>query len=155
MPTRRRSPRSSPARPRSRRPGSLRTGIPAVPLPDLSQGVIQLPLAVGTQTFPAVFKRGYIQSFNLTVQHEIGWGIVGQAAYVGSRAIRQTANVNINAAGPGGGNPGRALAKFGRTATINMLMPFGDAKYDSLQTQLTRRLSGGSCSAWRIRCPRP
>lgn len=124
--------------------GSLRTGIPAVPLPDLSQGVITLPPTVGTQTFPAVFKRGYIQSFNATVQHEIGWGIVGQAGYVGSRAVRQTANVNINAAGPGGGAAGRALAKFGRTATINMLMPFGDATYNSLQTQLTRRLSNGS-----------
>ena len=124
--------------------GSLRTGIPAVPLPDLSQGVIVLPPTVGTQTFPAVFKRGYIQSFNATVQHEIGWGIVGQAAYVGTRAIRQTANVNINAAGPNGGNAGRALAKFGRTATINMLTPFGDATYNSLQTQLTRRLSDGS-----------
>ena len=124
--------------------GSLRTGIPAVPLPDLSQGTIVLPPAVGTQTFPEVFKRGYIQSFNLTVQHEIGGGLVGQAAYVGTRAIRQTANVNINAAGPGGGNAGRALAKFGRTATINMLMPFGDATYNSLQTQLTRRLSDSS-----------
>ena len=124
--------------------GSLRTGIPAVPLPDLSQGTIVLPPAVGTQTFPADFNRGYIQSFNLTVQHEIGWGLVGQAAYVGTRAIRQTANVNINAAGPGGGNAGRALAKFGRTATINMLTPFGDANYNSLQTQLTRRLSDSS-----------
>ena len=124
--------------------GSLRTGIPAVPLPDLSQGVIVLPRAVGTQTFPAVFKRGYIQSFNVTLQHEIGWGVVGQAAYVGTRAIRQTANVNINAAGPGGGNAGRALANFGRTATINMLTPFGDATYNALQTQVTRRLSGGS-----------
>ena len=124
--------------------GSLRTGLPAVPTPDLSQGVIVLPPTVGTQTFPAVFKRGFIQSFNATVQHEIGWGIVGQAAYVGTRAVRQTANVNINAAGPGGGNPGRALAKFGRTATINMLMPFGDAEYNALQTQVTRRLSGGS-----------
>ena len=69
---------------------------------------------------------------------------MGQAAYVGTRAIRQTANVNINAAGPGGGNAGRALAKFGRTATINMLTPFGDATYNSLQTQLTRRLSDSS-----------
>ena len=78
------------------------------------------------------------------MQHEIGRGLVGQAAYVGTRAIRQTANVNINAAGPGGGNAGRALAKFGRTATINMLTPFGDATYNSLQTQLTRRLSDSS-----------
>ncbi len=125
--------------------GSLRTGIPAVPLPDLSQGVIELPRAVGTQTFPEVFRRGYIQSFNLTVQHDIGAGLIGQAAYVGSRAIRQTANVNINASSPGGGNNGRALfAQFGRIANINMLMPFNSATYDSLQTQLTRRLSGSS-----------
>jgi len=125
--------------------GSLRTGIPAVPVPDLSQGVIELPRAVGTQTFPAVFNRGYIQSFNATVQHDVGAGFIAQVAYVGSRAIRQTANVNINAAGPGGGNNGRALfPKFGRIANINMLMPFNTATYDSLQTQLTRRVSATS-----------
>ncbi len=123
--------------------GTLKTGIPAVPVPDLSQGVITLPTAVGTQTFPEVFNRGYIQSFNLTVQQDIGAGFVVQAAYVGSRAIRQTANVNINAAGPGDGNPGRALAKFGRIANINMLTPFNTANYNSFQTQLTHRLSEG------------
>ncbi len=125
--------------------GSLRTGIPAVPLPDLSQGSIELPVAVGTQTFPEVFNRGYIQSFNLTLQQDIGAGVIGQIAYVGTRATRQTANVNINAAGPGGGNNGRALfPQFGRIANINMLIPFNTATYDSLQAQLTRRLSANS-----------
>ena len=125
--------------------GSLRTGIPEVPVPDLSQGVIELPTAVGTQTFPAIFDRGYIQSFNLTVQHELGAGFVAQAAYVGTRAIRQTANVNINAAGPGGGNNGRALfPQFGRIANINMLTPFNSATYDSLQMQLTRHVAAVS-----------
>jgi hypothetical protein len=94
--------------------GSLRTGIPAIPTPDITPGIINLPTNIGTQTFPSVFHRGYIQSFNLTVQREIGWGFTAQMAYVGSRAIRQTANLNINAAGPGGGNAGRALASFGR-----------------------------------------
>jgi hypothetical protein len=123
--------------------GSLRTGIPEVPVPDLSQGIIQLPTAVGTQTFPAIFDRGYIQSFNVTVQRELGARFVAQAAYVGSRAIRQTANVNINAAGPGGGNNGRALfPQFGRIANINMLTPFNSATYDSLQMQLTRHVAG-------------
>ena len=76
------------------------TGIPAMPLPDLSQGTILLPAAVGTTTFPAEFNRGYIQSYNLTVERS--WpGSYAQAAYVGTRAIRQTANVNINAGGPG------------------------------------------------------
>jgi hypothetical protein len=122
--------------------GTLKTGIPAVPVPDLSQGIISLPTAVGTQTFPEVFHRGYIQSYNLTVQQDIGAGFVVQASYVGSRAIRQTANVNINAAGPGGGNSGRALfPQFGRIANINMLMPFNTATYNSLQTQVTHRFA--------------
>lgn len=125
--------------------GSLRTGIPAVPVPDLSQGTVTLPTAVGTQTFPEVFNRGYIQSFNLTIQRDIGGHITVQAGYVGSRAIRQTANVNINAGqGPGAGNAGRGLARYGRIANVNMLMPFNTATYDSLQVQVTRRLSAGS-----------
>jgi len=125
--------------------GSLQTGIPTVPLPDLSQGIIALPVAVGTQTFPRVYNRGYIQSINFTVQRDVGAGFIAQAAYVGSRAIRQTANVNINAAGPGGGNNGRALfPQFRRTANINEMRPFNTATYDSLQTQVTRRLSDSS-----------
>ena len=126
--------------------GTLRTGIPTVVVPDLSQGSVVLPLTVGTQTFPEVFNRGYIQSFNLTVQRDIGGHVTVQAGYVGSRAIRQTANVNINAAqGAGVGNAGRGLARYGRlTTNINMLMPFNTATYDSLQMQVTRRLSAGS-----------
>ena len=108
--------------------------------PDLSTGIINLPTNIGTQTFPEEFDRGYIQSFNLTIQQDIGWGFTAQAAYVGSRAVRQTANVNINAGEVGQGNAGRALAKYGRIANINMLVPFNTATYDSLQTQLTRRL---------------
>jgi Carboxypeptidase regulatory-like domain/TonB dependent receptor len=124
--------------------GTLQSGLPAILSPDISAGSIALPANIGTQTFPQVFNRGYIQSFNLTLQRDIGWGFTAQGAYVGSRAIRQTANVNINAGEVGGGNAGRALAKFGRIGNINVLMPFGTATYDSLQTQLTRRLNPGS-----------
>jgi hypothetical protein len=123
--------------------GSLRTGIPETVGPALGQGTIDLPVAVGTQTFPEEFKRGYIQSFNFTVERDIGANFYVQGAFVGSRAIRQTANVNINAAqGPGGGNSGRALfPQYGRIANINMLMPFNTASYNSLQTRVTRRLN--------------
>ncbi len=124
--------------------GTLAAGLPAIVSPDISSGSITLPANIGTQTFPQVFNRGYIQSFNLTIQRDIGWGFTAQAGYVGSRAIRQTANVNINAGVPGLGNSGRALAKFGRIANINSLMPFGTTTYDSLQTQLTRRLNPSS-----------
>ncbi|HUS06560.1 MAG TPA: TonB-dependent receptor [Bryobacteraceae bacterium] len=125
--------------------GTLRTGIPAIPVPDLSQGIIDLPKNVGTQTFPQLYNRGYIESFNFTIQREIGSGGSVQAAYVGSRAIRQTANLNLNAGSPGGGTAGRALfARTGRTADIRSMAPFNTANYNSLQVQGTKRLGAGS-----------
>ncbi len=126
--------------------GTLRTGIPNIATPDLSAGVINLPLAVGTTTFPEEFRRGYIQSFNFTVQRLIWGGFNLQAAYVGSRAIRQTALVNINAAArPGSGNAGRALALRypGRIGAITLYTPFSTSNYNSLQMQLTKQLAGG------------
>ncbi len=121
--------------------GSLRTGIPEVVGPDLSLSEFPLPLAVGTTTFPKVFNRGYIQSWNATFQRDIGAGVNVQAAYVGSRAIRQTVNQNINAAGPGGGNNGRALfARSGRISNITYHTPFDTVQYDSFQSQATRRM---------------
>ncbi len=121
--------------------GSLRTGIPAVVGPDLSLSQFPLPLAVGTTTFPQVFHRGYIESWNATVQRDVGLGFNVQAAYVGSRGIRQTVNQNINASGPGGGNTGRALyAQFGRISNITYHNPFHTTTYDGLQMQATRRV---------------
>jgi hypothetical protein len=122
--------------------GTLRTGIPDVVGPDLTQNVFTLPAAVGTTTFPQTFHRGYIESYNFTIQRDAGAGFNVQAAYVGSRAIRQTAILNINAAGPGGGNAGRALfPAFGRIADIKDFTPFNTASYNGLQLQATRRIA--------------
>jgi len=121
--------------------GSLRTGIPEVVGPDLNQTVFTLPAAVGTTTFPQTFHRGYIESYNFTIQRDAGAGFNLQAAYVGSRAIRQTVIQNINAAGPGGGNNGRALyPSFARISDIRYFTPFNTASYNGLQTQVTRRV---------------
>ncbi len=124
--------------------GSLRTGIPAVQGPDLTQGTLILPPALQTTTFPTDFRRGYINSFNFTVQREFwgGWSL--QSGYVGSRAIRQTAIVNANAGVPGGGNAGRLLFRGSRIGTINFFTPFNTANYNSLQTQLNKRFADGS-----------
>ena len=126
--------------------GTLRIGLPEVVGPDLSKGTISLPLNVGDTTFPENYNRGYIKSYNFTIQHEIGWGFNGQVGYVASRAIRQTAIVNINASDTvDTGTAGRLLnIKYGRTADIKMMMPFNDATYDSVQSRLTRRIAGGS-----------
>jgi len=123
--------------------GSLRTGIPEVVGPDLSQSVFTLPAALATTTFPTVFHRGYIESWNATFQRDLGAGINVQTGYVGSRAIRQTVIQNLNAGGPGGGNAGRLLfPAFGRTADIRYFVPFNTAKYNGWLSSVTRRFGG-------------
>jgi hypothetical protein len=124
--------------------GSLRTGIPEIVGPDLTQGRIELPLAVGTVTWPEEYRRGYFQSFNFTIQQDLGAGFILNTAYVGTRGIRQTAIHNINYGTPGSGNAGRVLARrWGRIANINMYMPFSTANYNGWQNQLTRQFSNG------------
>jgi hypothetical protein len=125
--------------------GSLRTGLPPIVGPDLSQTVYSLPTNVGTTTFPQVFHRGYIESYNFTIQRDAGAGFNVQAAFVGSRGIRQTVIQNINSAGPGGGNNGRALfPSFGRIANVSYFTPFNTSSYNGLQLQATRHVKGAA-----------
>src|SRR5262245_19919684 len=125
---------------------NLTAGIPFVARPDLSSGVVRLPDNVNPgSTVPFEFRRGYIHSYNLTLQREIA-GFVAEAGYVGTRSIRTLTNENLNAAPIGAGNPGRILnVQLGRNFTdVGCLCPDTNAYYDSLQTRVTRRLGSGS-----------
>jgi len=125
---------------------TLPTGVVLTPLPDLSNGVIPLPLNVGTTTIPQPFRRGYIHNFNFTVQQE--WkGFVLDTGYVGARGIRPLAQLNMNASPVGTGAAGGLLSQaLGKTITggITGLVPFKNNYYDSMQTKLTRRFHDGS-----------
>ncbi len=126
-------------------PGTLRTGIPPIIGPDVSQGIIVLPPAVGTTTVPQNFNRGYIQSYNLTIERSLGSGFVFEAGYVGTQAYRQVAYMNLNAGAPGGGNAGRALyLPSSRIADITQITPYNTASYNGLQTKLTHRFSASA-----------
>src|SRR5262249_27513451 len=52
--------------------GSLATGLAPVVFPDLSKGKIQLPAIVGTDGNVANYRVGYTESYNLTVQRDVG-----------------------------------------------------------------------------------
>lgn len=120
--------------------GSLATGLPPIVGPVLSQGTFPLPIGTTTATFPAHYRRGYIESINVTLQRDLRFFTV-QAAYVSSLAIRHTTDMNVNAAGPGGGVAGQYYYPLtGQTAAITESVPFNNSKYNSLQTQLTRRM---------------
>jgi hypothetical protein len=124
---------------------SVPTGIVLVPAPDLSTGVVPLPTNVGTITIQNPFHRGYIHSFNLTVEQEFK-GFVFQTGYVGALDIRPLVNMNLNAGPPGAGQAGGLLSQsLGKVyTTINGEVPFKSNSYHSLQTKVTRRFAQGS-----------
>ncbi len=119
--------------------GPLTIGLPAAVAPNLALGTIPLPRNLSTQAIANPFRRGYIESYNLSLQRDLGSGFTGTAAYVGTHEVRQMSNVNINAAAPGTGTPGRLLYAINST-DINEDLPFNSSRYDALQTQLTRRV---------------
>ena len=57
--------------------GTLEAGIPAVAAPQLGNGIIDMPLDVSITVPGNPYVRPYIQSWNLTLQKEIGAGFVG------------------------------------------------------------------------------
>lgn len=127
--------------------GSLATGIPAVRFPDISSGVVDIPNTISTNSLQAgEFRRGYIQSYNATLQREMWGGFVLQTGYVGTRSIRAGVTYFNGNAGliPGAGVNGRPLrAPFGVGVDRNFFIPMGYARYDSWQNNLSRRFSGG------------
>jgi hypothetical protein len=125
---------------------SVPTGLVLIPPPNLSTGVIPLPTNAGTTTVPNPFQRGYIHSFNLTVEQDFK-GFVLQTGYVGSLDTRPLVNMNLNASAPGTGAAGGLLSQaLGKTytGTINGEVPFKSNSYNSLQTTVTRRFAQGS-----------
>lgn len=120
----------------------LEQGIPVVPPVSLGNGIIPIPGNVAAVTLPDKFDRGYVQSWNLSLQKEIGWGFVGEAAYVATRQVRQLGLIELNWAPIGTGNNGRQLRqRFGRDASTQLVAPVGGSSYHGLQTRLDRRFS--------------
>jgi hypothetical protein len=125
--------------------GSLTTGLPPVTFPDLNSGKLVFPTGLGTSTYPDHIRRGYIESYNFTIQRQLPWGLNFQTGFVGTHSIRQFAHVNINVAGPGAGNAGLPLNKlWGNTSSIVVVEPFNSSRYNSIQTQAVKRIRGAS-----------
>jgi hypothetical protein len=127
--------------------GTLQSGIPAPVFPDITSGVINLPPTFTTNTLQAgTFRRGYIESFNFTVQRELGAGFVLQTGYVGTRSIRQALSYYDANAGfiPGAGANGRPyFLLYGANVSRNLFIPMATNRYDAWQSNVTRRLSRG------------
>jgi hypothetical protein len=123
--------------------GELRNGVPAIPIPSLGDGFVPIPGNVTAFTIPTEFDRGYVQSWNFTMEREIGKGFKGEVGYVATRQTRQLGFRELNWAPIGGGAAGQQLfQRFGRQANTRLVAPIGNTHYDSLQARLTRRFAG-------------
>jgi hypothetical protein len=120
------------------------TGAPVIPAPVFSNGRVLVPPATGNlDAQPINFVRGYIQSYNFTVQKQFKGGISASAGYVGQHSVHLFSGINFNYGTLGGGAASQPLFKYGITANANLNEPFGNATYNSLQTTLRKRLSSG------------
>jgi hypothetical protein len=124
--------------------GSLAQGIPAVIGPDLSSGQVPLGNASMRSPYSGQIHRGYIQSWNFTIQRTLPWDLATSVAYVGTQTTHQFADLNINAAPLLGGNAGRPYARtVGRTVDTNMWDGYLSANYHALQATIDKRMSKG------------
>jgi len=70
-------------------PMTLTYGIPALTIPNYSTGFASLPVSGSTTTVTKNFHRGYVESWNLFVQRDLGRKFVGNVGYVGTHDVRQ------------------------------------------------------------------
>jgi hypothetical protein len=122
-------------------------GIPPIVGPDISKGRVPLPLSMemGYPEANKQLKRGYIESWNLVIEHKLPADMIGSVAYVGSQSINGFAFIQANASQiPGSGNNGRPYyIKFGRTANNRIWDGRTHSDYHALQATLNRRFTGG------------
>lgn len=129
---------------------SINEGIPEIPLPNVGagQGTLPLNIDMGPRSpWGGMLHRGYIQSWNATLERQLPWNMIGSAGYVATRTIHQLIDVNINSGGPGTNvTPATSLPLailYGRTNAASMWDGIGVANYHSLQTMLRKNMSNG------------
>ena len=92
-------------------PARFRAGIPPVALPDLSTGIVPLdPTASERSPWGGEIHRGYVQSWNFTVERKLPLDLVTSVAYVGQHSTHLLADQNINSGYPGSGTTGLPYA---------------------------------------------
>jgi len=122
---------------------TLEQGLPDIPAVEIAEQIEQ-PLTANVATMDGNYSRGYVQSWNFTLEKRIqSW--IASAGYVATRSVRQSARLEANWSDIGTGNAGRVLRQaYGRTAGTLFWGALGTPKYDSLQMRVTRRKAGNT-----------
>ncbi len=131
--------------------GTLAGGIPdataslALLTSQLNTGVLQLPGNV-TERSPwnGPLHRGYVQSWNFTIERKLPSDIIASVAYVGQHSVHLMADNNINSEAPGGGTAGLPYYKlFGRSIATNMWDGYLSSSFNSMQVAANKSFSKG------------
>jgi hypothetical protein len=116
--------------------------VPEIAIPQ--NGIISPAPNQAFFTIPRDNPTSFVHSYNFTYQREIGRGMAIDVGYVGSLGRQLPFQQQLNAAPPGTGNAGRPFnARFGRLANVDLRATGLNNNYNSLQTNLTKRFSGG------------
>jgi hypothetical protein len=123
---------------------TLSQGVPNTVGPDVSTGVVQLPGNVSERSPNSFIHRGYVQTWNFTVEHKLPMNLVTSVGYVGSHSTHLLADYDINAGYPGSGTTGLPYyAAYGRTVPTNMWDGYLSSNYHSLQVAVNRQFAKG------------
>ncbi|MFL6446979.1 MAG: carboxypeptidase regulatory-like domain-containing protein [Bryobacteraceae bacterium] len=130
---------------------TLRLGIPSFSGPDLSTGIVQLPGgATERSPWAGELHRGYVQSWNFSVERRLPLEIVTSVGYVGQHSVHLLADRDINSGYPGSGTTGLPYYSaygsdpaYRRTVPTNMWDGYLSSSYNSLQVAVNRSFSKG------------
>jgi hypothetical protein len=85
------------------------------------------------------YRTPYAQTWNLTIQHDLGKGFFMEVGYLGTKGTRLDV-LTLPNEGPPGTETGNQL---GAATGFTYDSPVGDSTYNALQTHLMRRFRGG------------
>ncbi len=112
----------------SGQPMTLTYGIPVPAVPNYSSGFASLPISGSTNTVAQNFRRGYLESWNLFIQRDLGYQWTANVGYVGNRFVRQPVGVGyLNAAPfPSGSTPCMANGQYNPSTGLTGGCSFND-----------------------------
>ena len=124
--------------------GTLDDGIPPVLVPDLSSGVVQLPLNTFMRSpNPTDVDRAILQQANVAVEHRFPGDISVEMAYVHGRSDGGYADRNLNYGEPGGGQAARQYFSVAGTSDITDWASRTKRRYNALQVAINRPFKNG------------
>ncbi len=124
--------------------GPFESGIPPVPIPDLSSGRVRLPPNYFMRSpDPNNVDRATIQQVNVALERRLPGDISVEGAYVHTRTDGGYADRNINHSEPGAGQSGRKFFAEAGTTDVLEWAARTKSRYHALQVAINRPFKKG------------